>query len=109
MRGSVTVFFSLIFITVLSVLGGTIESARWACARLYWKRAATDSIRSVFADYCAPMFEEYGLLFVDKTYGEEEDMLDKRFEEYLSYNMEPSKGSLYKSSFLYRGRYQISR
>lgn len=103
MKGSITVFFSLVFVTIVSVLGATIESAKWACARLYLKQAADDGIRSVFADYYKPLFEEYGVLFLDETYGQGASVVEEKFEEYLTYNMNPNYGKLFGRSFLYKG------
>ena len=102
MKGSITVFFSLVFVTIVSVLGATIESARWACARLYLRQAADDGIRSVFADYYKPLFEEYGVLFLDETYGQGISMIDERFEKYLTYNINPNYGNFFRRSFLYK-------
>lgn len=103
MRGSITIFFSLVFVVVVSVLGTTIESARWACAKLYWKQAAQDSIRSVFGDFCIPLFEEYGVLFLDESYGQKNSMVIQKTEEHLLYNMNPNYGNIGKRSFLYKG------
>ena len=103
MRGSITVFFSLVFVTIVSVLGATIESARWACARLYLRQAVDDGVRSVFADYYKPLFEEYGVLFLDETYGQDIVMVEEKLEEYLLCNLNPNYGELFRRSFLYKG------
>ena len=103
MRGSITVFFSLVFVTIVSVLGATIESARWACARLYLRQAVDDGVRSVFADYYKPLFEEYGVLFLDETYGQDTVMVEEKLEEYLLCNLNPNYGELFRRSFLYKG------
>lgn len=102
MRGSVTVFFSMIFVTVISVICVTLESARWSCAKLYFRQAAQDGIKSVFADYCNPLLEEYGVLFLDKTYGQGYGMIEKKTEEYFKFSLNPNYGNLYKRSFLYK-------
>ncbi len=103
MRGSITVFFSLVFVTIVSVLGATIESARWACVRLYLRQAVDDGIRSVFADYYKPLFEEYGVLFLDETYGQDTVMVEEKLEEYLLCNINPNYGELFRRLFLYKG------
>ena len=102
MRGSITVFFSLVFVTIVSVLATTLESARGACARLYIRQTAKDAVRSVFADYYRPLFEEYGVLFLDETYGNGEGMVEEKLEEYISCNLNPNYGRLKADSFLYK-------
>ncbi len=93
MRGSITVFLSMIMVVIMSLITMTLESARLACARLYLKQATKYSLESVFADYYVPLFKDYGLMFLDVTYGEEENIVLEKYEKYLSYNM--------KSSFFY--------
>lgn len=93
-KGSVTVFFSMIMIVIISVVATSVESARLSCARLYWRQASQNSLRSVFADYYVPLFWDYGLLFVDSTYGEGEDKISERYEDYMSYMINPDKGNL---------------
>jgi len=102
MRGSITVFFSLIFVTIVSVLATTLESARWACTKLYMRQAAEDAVRSVFADYYRPLFEEYGVLFLDETYGSGECMVEEKLKEYISCNLNPNYGRLKADPFLYK-------
>lgn len=102
MRGSITVFFSLVFVTIVSVLATTLESARWACTRLYIRQASEDAVRSVFADYHKPLFEEYGVLFLDETYGSGEGMVEEKLKEYIACNLNPNYGRLKADSFLYK-------
>ena len=90
MRGSITVFLSMIMVIIVSVATMTIESARLACARFYLNQAIKYSLESVFADYYVPLFKDYGLMFLDVTYGEEENIVLEKYEEYLSYNMNNS-------------------
>lgn len=101
LKGSITVFFSMVMVIILSLVTMTIESARLACARLYFKQAAGYSLESLFADYYVPLFKDYGLLFLDVTYGEEENVVLEKYEKYLSYNLNPNKGMLKRKSFFY--------
>ncbi len=96
MRGSITVFLSMIMVVIMSIMTMTIESARLACVRLYLKQATKHSLESVFADYYVPLFKDYGLMFLDVTYGEEENIVLEKYEKYLSYNM--------KNSFFYAAK-----
>lgn len=86
-KASVTVYFSLIIMILLAVIMTTVESARLAGIRVRCQSAAALGLESLFADYAAPLFEEYDLLFLEGSYGtgEKEAYLD-RYRNYVSYN-----------------------
>ena len=84
MKGSITVFLSMIMAVVISAVTMSVESARLACTRIYMKQAGAYSLESVFADYYMPLFKDYGLMFLDVTYGGEENMIAQKYEKYLS-------------------------
>lgn len=86
-KASVTIYFSLILMILLAVMMTTVESARLAGIRVRCQSAAALGLESLFADYAAPLFEEYGLLFLESSYGtgEKETYLN-RYREYVSYN-----------------------
>lgn len=101
MKGSITVFLSMIMVVILSAVTISVESARLACTRLLLKQAGGYSLKSVFADYYVPLFKDYGLMLLDVKYGGEENVVADKFAEYLSYNMNPNKGRLEVRSFFY--------
>ena len=86
-RASVTIYFSLILIVLLAVMLTTVESARLAGVRVRCQSAGALGLESLFADYAAPLFEEYGLLFLEGSYGTgEREAYLNRYREYVSYN-----------------------
>ncbi len=101
MKGSITVFLSMIMMVIISTVTVSVESARLACTRLLLKQAGGYSIKSVFADYYVPLFKDYGLMFLDVTYGGSENVVTEKYDGYLSYNLNPGKGRLERRSFFY--------
>ena len=60
-KGEITVFLSLVFILIVSLIGSMVQSASIQITRSM-KRADTElAIESVFAEYNKEMLEEYGL------------------------------------------------
>lgn len=86
-RASVTIYFSLILIILLAVIITTVESARLAGIRVRCQSASALGLESLFADYASPLFEEYGLLFLEASYGTgEEEAYFGQYRDYVSYN-----------------------
>lgn len=101
-KASVTVYFSLILIVLLAVMITTVESARLAGIRVRCQSAAALGLESLFADYAAPLFEEYGLLFLEGSYGTgDKEAYLNRYQEYVSYNADCNY-SAYLGSDFYR-------
>ena len=61
--GEITVFFSLILLVILALIGTSLESARAAGLSYRLRLAADSSLQSVFAQYDRILWENYGLLF----------------------------------------------
>lgn len=106
-KASVTVYFSLIFMILLAVITTTVESARLAGIRVRCQSAAALGLESLFADYAAPLFEEYGLLFLEGSYGTgEKEAYLEWYQDYVSYNVDCNKelllmgGDFYRSEFV---------
>lgn len=85
-EASVTVFFALIFVLLLSLILSLLESVRIRTGRIYYQMALASAVESVEAGYCRELFEEYGLLF----YWVNDASLAERCETYLSYYEDPS-------------------
>jgi hypothetical protein len=67
-KGSMTAFLSLIFLLLLSFIGGILEAASLEVSKNY-KRANMDlAIHSVFAEFQIDLLEEYGIFALDGTY-----------------------------------------
>lgn len=84
-KGEITVFLSLVFVLIVSLVGSMVQSASIQITRSM-KRADTElALESVFAEYNKEMLEEYGL-FV--KLGRDEDKVSRRLWFYGAKNME---------------------
>ena len=96
-KGTITVFLSLILTLILSVIMGMTESAAYAASRMKCELATDMSLESVFAEYNRELLNRYDLYFIDTSYGSGRPSLDELKEhmrDYISYNIDPSKGTL---------------
>lgn len=90
-RGEVTAYLSLVFILLLSFVGGIMESASIQMAKNYRRADMNRAMESVFAEYQKEALEEYNIFVLDtgyetSQYGEE--MVIRRLEYYGAQNME---------------------
>lgn len=81
-RGEITVFFSLIFVCILSLVLGLLESARTTGARLYGQMAADSAAASVMSHYNRNLWDLYGVLFLEAQSSEAVEPLFSRYLEY---------------------------
>lgn len=86
-RGSITVFLSLVLVVILSVLAAYLENARVRVASLNVERCLAGSLDATMTEYYAPLFEDYGLLFMDMGAGSdslEYYKLQKKLQKYMN-------------------------
>lgn len=89
-----TVYLSLIFGIVLSLLFVFIEGAAIGAVRAQAELVADLGLDSVFAEYNREILNQYELFFVDSSYGSINGgvgMVEKHLSDYMSYNMTPDK------------------
>lgn len=79
-QGQITVFLSLVFLCIFSLLCGLIESARTAGARWYLKMAADSAMDSVFSGYHRAVWDQYRLFLLE--FGEPDEIGDE-WKEYM--------------------------
>lgn len=92
-----TVYLSLVFGVVLSLLFVLIEGAATGAVRAQAELVADLGLDSVFAEYNREILNQYDLFFVDSSYGGTNGgtgMVERRLADYMSYNMTPDKGLL---------------
>ncbi|MDE6620793.1 MAG: hypothetical protein K2K74_09970 [Lachnospiraceae bacterium] len=90
-----TIYLSLIFGIVLSLLFVLIEGAAIGAVRAQAELVADLGLDSVFAEYNREILNQYELFFIDSSYGCENGgtgMVEKHLSDYMSYNMTPDKG-----------------
>ncbi len=89
-----TVYLSLIFGIVLSLLFVLIEGAAVGATRAQAELVADLGLDSVFAEYNRELLEQYEVFFVDSSYGGKTGgtgMVEKHLSQYMSYNMDPEQ------------------
>ncbi len=67
-KGEVTAYLSLIFILLISFVGGIMEAASVQMAKNYRRSDMNRAIESVFAEYQKELLEEYGIFALEGSY-----------------------------------------
>ncbi len=94
-KAYLTVYLSLIFGIVLSLLFVLIEGAAIGAVRAQAEIVADLGLDSVFAEYNREILDQYELFFIDSSYGSINGgigMVETHLSDYMSYNMTPDKG-----------------
>lgn len=86
-KGSVTIYVCLILLVLLSLLLTVLEGAKSRAVSLRADTAFDLSVYSVFAEYNRQLYKEYGLLFIDTSYGEA-SASPERVNRHLRYYMQ---------------------
>lgn len=90
-KAEVTAFLSLVFILLVSFVGGLMESASIQMAKNYRRADMNRAIESVFAEYQKELLEEYDIFALDGTYESsvyEDELVKKRLEYFGAGSME---------------------
>ena len=67
-KGEVTAFLSLIFILLMALIGGLIESASIQTAKNYKRADMNRAMECIFAEYQKELLEDYGIFALEATY-----------------------------------------
>lgn len=89
-----TVYLSLVFGIVLSLLFVLIEGAAIGAVRAQSELVADLGLDSVFAEYNREILNQYGLFFIDSSYGTENGgigVVESHLSDYMAYNMNPDR------------------
>lgn len=90
-KAEVTAFLSLIFILMVTFIGGIMESASVQMAKNYRRTDVNRAMESVFAEYQKELLENYDIFSLDGTYESgkySEGLVKKRLEYYGADHME---------------------
>lgn len=90
-RAEVTAFLSLIFILLVTFIGGIMESASIQMAKNYRRTDVSRAMESIFAEYQKELLENYDIFSLEGTYESgkySEDLIKKRLEYFGADNME---------------------
>ncbi len=89
-----TVYLSLVFGIVLSLLFALIEGAAIGAVRAQAELVADLGLDSVFAEYNQEILNQYELFFIDSSYGTSTGgigMVEQHLTDYMNRNMDPQK------------------
>lgn len=86
-KGSITIYMSLMMAVLLSLFLTVIEGAKSRAVSLRAGCAFDLAVYSVFAEYNRELFEEFGLFFIDTSYGEQSASVE-RVSRHLQFYME---------------------
>lgn len=90
-KAEVTAFLSLIFILLVTLVGGLMESASIQNAKNYKRADVNRALESVFAEYQKELLEEYDVFALEATYetgNYSENQLEKRLAYFGAGNVE---------------------
>lgn len=94
-KGSISVFLSLILIPVMILIMTLLESVRYRGLALIIDQAGRAASDSVFAGYDRILFDKYGLLFYDGSFGlglTQYERIEEEFGEWFIKNTSFSEG-----------------
>lgn len=103
-KGSITVFFSLSLTIVITLICTTIETVRLNGLQQQLDMAADSALDSMFASYDRQLLEQYGLLFLNGSGGNDKysDLyLKNQMEEYMKYEMTPTLDTSFIGTTMY--------
>ncbi|MBD5088906.1 MAG: hypothetical protein HDT30_08890 [Clostridiales bacterium] len=75
-KGSITIYLTLIIVVMLALIASFLENARVKVAGYEVKRALKGAMDAELTNYYRPLYEDYGLFFMDK--GIDSDSLEFR-------------------------------
>lgn len=90
--GYLTIYASLIFGIILSLLLALIEGAATSASRMQAELVTDLGLDSVFAEYHRELYQQYGVFMIDTSYGEEwasVGQIEQHLSEYMQYNLDP--------------------
>lgn len=99
--GQMTVYLTMTLAVIIPLILTMIEGARLSGMKLQIECMMDMGTNSILAEYQRALLEQYGLLFVDTAYGQDEGTLDyteEHLSDYLEYNLNPEKDLLLMGS-----------
>ncbi|MBR5658159.1 MAG: hypothetical protein IKX10_02025 [Lachnospiraceae bacterium] len=102
LRGVITVYVSLVFLLVMSLLAALLETARVYGLRVRLQMASRGGLDSLFSMYSKPLFENFGILMLDESFGYDQPVADaftNIIRENMKYDLEQNKGMILGRTF----------
>ncbi len=95
-RASMTVFMGMTILLILSIFFSLLEVVHFYSLKKESLMVSDIGAESMFADYCRPLWKEYGILAIDLGYGgdsPDRDMAAMRMLDYLGVNLSVSQNA----------------
>ena len=83
MKGAITVFMTLLFGMILSLVLVTIENVRFLTGESYARLSAKGALHAVFGEYNRELYEDYGLFGYGGYSQKNQDELSRNIERQL--------------------------
>ena len=102
LKGVITVYVSLVFLLVMSLLAALLETARVYGLRVRLQMASRGGLDSLFSMYSKPLFENYGILMLDESFGYDQPVADafkNVIRENMKYDLDQNKGMILGRTF----------
>ncbi len=96
-NAAVSLYLALMMAVMIPILLTMIEGARISAIKLRLECSADLMADSLLAEYNKELLDQYDILLIDTAYDQESGSLDhmlQHLEDYLSYNLQPSKGQM---------------
>lgn len=96
LKASMTVFMGMSMMMIFSVFFSLLEVVHYYSLKKEAAMVTDIGMESLFADYCRPLWEKYGILAVDCGYGGDRpdmDMARVRMQDYLLSNLSAPENS----------------
>lgn len=93
LKGSVTVYFSLVFMVMFSFIISFFEMAAYTARASYHAVASRLAVENFFAAYLAPLYEEYHVFGREvPSWGEESEFTEQSIADDIAYMTEKREG-----------------
>ena len=103
LKGEITIFLSLIFILLLSLVSALIESASIRIARNNRRADLSLALESVFAEYDVKLFETYHIFALEGAYGTDSFSYETILERLRYYGADSTENEIGGARFLTDG------
>lgn len=104
-KGVITVYLSMIFLLVISLILTVAESARIQGSRMLFETALDGGMESFGAGYQRELFEQYDIFFFDGSFNSSsisKNGIAEKLQENMNYTFKPHTGTLLTNTDFYQ-------
>ena len=96
-KGVITVYVAFVFLLVMSLMAALLETARVYGLRVRLQMASRGGLDSLFSMYSKQLYENYGILMLDESFGYDQplnDVFKNVIRENMKYDLQQNRGML---------------